>query len=121
TFREVTERSSRAVLLSLSLPMSSRARTSPPAARRADRETKWQNLRLGHGVRIGGGRFLSGIESPKVSFAMDSALEGDGFELPVPQQIRSRFRASSPVSHDRVDGLATRNRRFESVSFQRRE
>jgi hypothetical protein len=33
-------------LLSLSLPMSSRARTSPPAARRADRETKWQNLRL---------------------------------------------------------------------------
>src|ERR1700720_1207658 len=50
---------------------------------------------------------------------MDSALEGDGFELPVPQQIRSRFLASSPVSHDRVDGLATRNRRFESVSLQR--
>ena len=33
-------------LLSLSLPMSSRARTSPPEARRADRETKWKNLRL---------------------------------------------------------------------------
>jgi hypothetical protein len=55
-----------------------------------------------------------------VRFARDSLLEGDGFELPVPQQIRSRFRASSPVSHDRVDGLATRNRRFESVSLQRR-
>ena len=55
----------------------------------------------------------------EVRFALDSLLEGDGFELPVPQQIRSHFRASSPVSHDRVDGLATRNRRFESVSPQR--
>src|ERR1700726_3675274 len=27
------------------------------------------------------------IESPKVSFAMDSALEGDGFELPVPRVL----------------------------------
>jgi hypothetical protein len=41
-------------------------------------------------VRIGGGRFLSGIESPKVSFALDSALEGDGFELPVPRKLGLR-------------------------------
>jgi hypothetical protein len=33
-------------------------------------------------------------------FALDSALEEDGFEPSVPQQIRSRFRDSSPVSHD---------------------
>jgi hypothetical protein len=58
--------------------------------------------------------------SSDVVFAHDSPVERDGFELPVPQQIRSHFRASSPVSHDRVDGLATRNRRFESVSLQRR-
>src|SRR6202048_459687 len=37
---------------------------------------------------------------PKTKFAADSALEGDGFEPSVPQQIRSRFRDSSPVSHD---------------------
>jgi hypothetical protein len=30
----------------------------------------------------------------------DSPLEGDGFELPVPHQIHSRFRDSSPVSLD---------------------
>src|SRR5580700_11425588 len=30
----------------------------------------------------------------------DSPPEGDGFEPSVPQQIRSRFRDSSPVSHD---------------------
>jgi hypothetical protein len=36
----------------------------------------------------------------EVRFAADSALEGDGFELSVPQQIQSRFRDSSPVSHD---------------------
>jgi hypothetical protein len=41
---------------------------------------------------------------PPIRFAPDSLVEGDGFELPVPQQIRSHFRASSPVSHDRVDG-----------------
>src|ERR1700720_2241110 len=55
-----------------------------------------------------------------LKFAYDSPLEGDGFELPVPQQIRFRFRGSSPVSHDRFDGLATRNRKFESISLQRR-
>src|SRR5580704_2997828 len=53
----------------------------------------------------------------KVRFAIDSPVEGDGFELPVPQQIRSRFRASSPVSHERFDGLSTRNQRFESISL----
>src|SRR6266436_1476596 len=36
----------------------------------------------------------------KIRFAPDPALEGDGFEPSVPQQIRSRFRDSSPVSHD---------------------
>ena len=36
---------------------------------------------------------------PRSEFAPDSPLEGTGFELPVPQQIRSRFRGSSPVSH----------------------
>jgi hypothetical protein len=51
-------------------------------------------------------------------FARDSLLEGDGFESPVPQQIRSRFRESSHFS--RFDGLATRNRKFESISLQRR-
>src|ERR1700720_5008574 len=35
-----------------------------------------------------------------IQFAVDSLLEGDGFESPVPQQIRSRFRASSHFSHD---------------------
>src|SRR6202043_3905527 len=30
--------------------------------------------------------------APEIKFAGDSLLEGDGFELPVPQQIRSRFR-----------------------------
>src|ERR1700726_906355 len=35
-----------------------------------------------------------------IRFAQDSALEGDGFESPVPQQIRSRFRESSHFSHD---------------------
>src|SRR5580692_10123346 len=35
-----------------------------------------------------------------IQFAVDSLLEGDGFELPVPQQIRSRFRESSHFSHD---------------------
>src|SRR3984893_1217383 len=37
---------------------------------------------------------------PKIRFAPDSPLEGDGFELSVPQQIRSRFRDNSPVSRD---------------------
>jgi len=36
----------------------------------------------------------------KLRFAADSALEGGGFELSVPQQIRFRFRESSAVSHD---------------------
>ena len=44
-----------------------------------------------------GNHLLALIE--QVRFAMDSPVEGDGFELPVPQQIRSRFRGSSPVSH----------------------
>jgi hypothetical protein len=35
-----------------------------------------------------------------IQFAVDSLLEGDGFESPVPQQIRSRFRESSHFSHD---------------------
>jgi hypothetical protein len=35
-----------------------------------------------------------------ITFALDSSLEGDGFEPSVPQQIRSRFRDSSPVSYD---------------------
>ena len=48
----------------------------------------------------------------KVRFAVDSPLEGDGFEPSVPQQICSRFLDSSPVSHD---GLATRNRKFRVV------
>jgi hypothetical protein len=43
-------------------------------------------------------------------------VEGDGFESSVPQQIRSRFRESSPASDDRFDGFATRNRKFESIS-----
>jgi hypothetical protein len=30
-------------------------------------------------------------------FAADSALEGDGFELPVPRQISSSFKASSEM------------------------
>ena len=37
---------------------------------------------------------------PQVRFATDSSLEGGGFELSVPQQIRFRFRESSAVSHD---------------------
>jgi hypothetical protein len=32
--------------------------------------------------------------------ASDTQLEGDGFELLVPKQIRFRFRESSAVSHD---------------------
>ena len=48
-----------------------------------------------------------------VASLRDSLLEGDGFEPSVPQQICSRFRDISPVSHD---GLATRNRKFESIS-----
>ena len=36
----------------------------------------------------------------EVRFAQDSTVEGDGFELPVPHQIHSRFRDSSPVSLD---------------------
>jgi hypothetical protein len=36
----------------------------------------------------------------EVRFAPDSPLEGGGFELSVPQQIRFRFRESSAVSHD---------------------
>jgi hypothetical protein len=36
----------------------------------------------------------------EVRFALDSTVEGDGFELPVPHQIHSRFRDSSPVSLD---------------------
>jgi hypothetical protein len=59
-------------------------------------------------------------EGTRLRFARDSPPEGDGFELPVPQQIRSRFRASSPVSHERFDGLSTRNQRFESISLQQR-
>src|SRR3984893_13944819 len=35
-----------------------------------------------------------------IQFAVDSLLEGDGFESPVPHQIRSRFRESSHFSHD---------------------
>src|ERR1700719_1174075 len=40
----------------------------------------------------------------------DSSLEGDGFEPSVPQQIRSRFRDSSPVSYD---GLTLRDQEPE--------
>ena len=47
-----------------------------------------------------GKRLCRGIESPKVSFAMDAAQEGDGFEPSVPRQIRSHFRYSNPVFHD---------------------
>jgi hypothetical protein len=46
----------------------------------------------------------------------DSPLEGDGFELSVPQQIRSRFREARVAW--RFDRLATRNRKFESISLQ---
>ena len=42
----------------------------------------------------------------EVRFAADSLLEGDGFELPVPRQILSRFESRS-ASHDR---------RFEAAS-----
>src|ERR1700730_9525689 len=44
----------------------------------------------------------------KVRFAPDSLLEGDGFELPVPQQIRSDLGTAGP-SPITVDSLATRN------------
>jgi hypothetical protein len=57
------------------------------------------------------------FEIPKVEFAADSPLEGDGFEPSVPQQIRSRFRESRVAW--RFDRLATRNRKFESISLQR--
>jgi hypothetical protein len=39
-------------------------------------------------------------QDEEVRFALDSLLEGDGFEPPVPQQIRSRFRESGHFSHD---------------------
>src|ERR1700719_550816 len=54
----------------------------------------------------------------EVRVAMDSPLEGDGFEPSVPQQIRSRFRESRVAW--RFDRLATRNWKFESISLQRR-
>src|ERR1700724_3531374 len=43
---------------------------------------------------------LSRLDARKLRFACDSPLEGDGFEPPVPQQIRSRFRESDHFSHD---------------------
>ena len=60
---------------------------------------------------------LAGPRSEEVGFAHDSALEGDGFEPSVPQQIRSRFRESRVAW--RFDRLATRNWKFESISLQR--
>ncbi|HJY48132.1 MAG TPA: hypothetical protein VJ349_05750, partial [Stellaceae bacterium] len=44
--------------------------------------------------------FASTVCAPEGQFATDSVPEGDGFELPVPHQIHSRFRDSSPVSLD---------------------
>jgi hypothetical protein len=48
----------------------------------------------------------SPTRSRKLKFAIDSALEGDGFEPSVRRQIRSRFESRS-ASHDR---------RFEAAS-----
>ena len=64
--------------------------------------------------------FASGPAPPACRFAHDSPLEGDGFEPSVPRQIRSRFRDSQPRIHHGFDGLANRNRKFESISLQRR-
>jgi hypothetical protein len=55
----------------------------------------------------------------KAGFAVDSPLEGDGFEPSVPQQIRSDLRTAGP-SPITVDSLATRNWKFESISLQGR-
>jgi hypothetical protein len=35
--------------------------------------------------------------APKVRFALDSPLEGNGFELPVPREIGSGFEASAEL------------------------
>jgi hypothetical protein len=57
------------------------------------------------------------LKSARLRFARDSLLEGDGFELPVPQQIRSCFRGSSPVSHGGLTvsrpGTESSNRRAD--------
>jgi hypothetical protein len=56
--------------------------------------------------------------SPKIRFAPDSTLEGDGFELPVPRERRYRdltFCASSMI--DRIDVGA--NRTHSSMSKRR--
>jgi hypothetical protein len=58
--------------------------------------------------------------APKVTFATDSALEGDGFELPVPgrETVKSVMGDAAAVSKTGPDLL--RNLRFESISLQRR-
>jgi hypothetical protein len=57
-------------------------------------------VRMRPGVRTGDPTIKDELPWDRgVRFAHDSPLERDGFEPLVPQQIRSRFRDSSPVSH----------------------
>jgi hypothetical protein len=65
-------------------------RSPKAAARRSTARTPFQLART---------TITRGMLTRKLRFAGDSSLEGNGFEPSVPQQIRSHFRESSPVSH----------------------
>jgi hypothetical protein len=54
--------------------------------------------------------------SPREKFARDSALEGDGFELPVPGRETVKPPCDTGLSKTGADLLG--NRRFESISLQ---
>ena len=75
-------------------------------------------LKLDTGGRLDKGLGRGSRPPEEVRFAIDSALEGDGFELSVPGRESVNIMESGLLSRKR--GRSSGNRRFESISLQRR-
>ena len=76
-------------------PLQLCALLNPPATPSQDvNDEEIELLSIELGALPGVDRHLMKVRSRK--FALDSALEGDGFELSVPRQIRCRFQDGSP-------------------------
>jgi hypothetical protein len=75
-------------------------------------------LKLDTGGRLDKGLGRGSRPPEEVRFAIDSALEGDGFELSVPGRESVNIMESGLLSRKR--GGSVGERRFESISLQRR-
>ena len=82
-----------------------------------ERVVPWPALRAGYPW------CRASSQPQKVRFAPDSALEGDGFELPVPHEVVATLSLTALSFGTRahfVQGNDPKDRRFESRFLQRR-